>query len=259
MRLLLRLAFLFVCIIALGDVAHADQLANPDAPQSLAALWPMLAVGIANLAGVMIPRASADLTFFHTTAGKALLTGIGAFVSAIPSAIQAHGLCWAMLAWAALGCVGALTSAMSTQAKAAAAALLPLLFLLGAGAGGCHGYKAPTYATLAFMDSGATAAAQATPPACEVLENAAVDAAKTKDVATTAAATIHARCSATLTVLEGIGKGIKTARDSVHDAPDGALPPDALSWIALLARQYCDAVPLLAFFHVTLPIPTGVC
>jgi hypothetical protein len=257
MRLLLRLAFLFVCIIALGDVAHADQLANPDAPQSIAALWPMLAVGIANLAGVLIPRASADLTFFHTTAGKALLTGLGAFVSAIPSAIQAHGLCWAMLAWAALGCVGALTSSMST--KAVTAALLPLAFLLGLGTMGCHGYKAPTYATLALLDEGANAAAKATPPACETMENAAVDAAKSKDEATTKVASIHERCGAALTVLEGIGKGVKATRNSVHDAPDGALPPDALSWIALLAKQYCDAVPLLAFFHVSLPIPAGVC
>lgn len=140
MRLLFRLSLLFAFCLALGDVAHADQLANPDAPQSLAALWPMLAVAIANLAGVYIPRASAEVSFFHTVPGKAILTGLGAFVSAIPSAIQAHGLCWAMLAWAALGCVGALTSAMSTQAKAAAAALLPFLLLPALLASGCaHG------------------------------------------------------------------------------------------------------------------------
>jgi hypothetical protein len=138
MRLLLRLALLFAFCLALGGVAHAEQLANPDAPQALAALWPMLFVGIANLAGVAIPRLSSEVSFFHTTAGKALLTAAGAFLSAIPSAVQAHGLCWAMLAWAALGTVGTLTSALSP--KAATTALLPLLLLPALLAAGCaHG------------------------------------------------------------------------------------------------------------------------
>jgi hypothetical protein len=145
----------------------------------------------------------------------------------------------------------------STTAKLSS--LLPFLLLTTLLSSGCHGYKAPTYATLALMDSGATAAAQATPPACELLENAAVDAAKAKDEANAKSGAIHDRCSATLTVLEGIGKGVKTTRNSVHDAPDAQLPPDVLSWIVLLAKQYCDAVPMLAFFHVTLPTIPGVC
>jgi hypothetical protein len=103
MRLLLRLAFLFVCIIALGDVAHADQLANPDAPQSLAALWPMLGLALANITAYGTRKLSAKYTFFHTGAGAIVLGVIGAAITAGSSRLQAGHFSWAALAWAAVG------------------------------------------------------------------------------------------------------------------------------------------------------------
>lgn len=265
----MRNLLIAILCLALPAIAWAQPaVAGPDAPQSLAALWPMLGVSLASLAAYGIRKLSSEYTFFHTGLGAFALALIGSVISSVTPVIQAHGLAWAALAWAA---VGGLTSFVATlnpsttadqppaksPAAAKLAALLPLLLLFGAF--GCHGYKAPTYATLALMDEGADAATKATPPACETAENAAVDAAKAKVDAIAAVAVIHDRCGATLTVLEGIGKGVKTARNSVHDAPVGTLPPDVLSWIAALAKQYCDAVPLLAFFHITLPVPAGVC
>ena len=83
----------FVVVLLFASVALADPVGNPDTPQTLAALWPMVAVGAANLAGILLLRASNEFSVLHTVAGKAAITVLGAFVSAIPSAIQAHGLC----------------------------------------------------------------------------------------------------------------------------------------------------------------------
>jgi len=146
----LALCLAAFALLASG-VAFADTAPpmNPDAPQSLAALWPMLAVGVASLVGYLVPKLSAEFTFFHGGTGKATLTVIGAFVSSVPSAIQAHGLCWAMLAWAALGAVSTLTSTLDPKPKATAL-LLPIVFLLGAGAiSGCATIYTPPGATTA--------------------------------------------------------------------------------------------------------------
>lgn len=262
MRLLFRFAVMLAFCFAIGDVAHADPLTNPDTPQSLAALWPMLAVGIANLAGLMIPRLSAEFTFFHSTAGKATLTAAGAFISAVPSAIQAHGLCWAMLAWAALGCVGALTSATNTTAKSTAAALLPLLLLPMLVSSGCAGFKAPAYSTLTTMAAATGAAAVQLPPICESEENAAVDSSTSKDDATAKAGAIHARCQTTLAILKGTGDGLTSARDAIHDAPTGADLTAVMPWLRLAIKQYCDIAPLLSSFpalKAKLPTIPGVC
>jgi hypothetical protein len=109
----------FAIVLLFGSVALAEPLASPDTPQSLAALWPMLAVGGSNLAGIVLLRASDQFSWLHSKTGKAAITVVGTFLSSIPSAIQGHGLCWAMLAWAALGAITTLTTAMSTSAKEA--------------------------------------------------------------------------------------------------------------------------------------------
>jgi hypothetical protein len=137
----------------------------------------------------------------------------------------------------------------------AALMLLPLVVLALTG---CHGYKAPTYATLATMAGGADVAVQKLPAACEVLEDAAVDAATARAEATEKAGAIHARCESTVTTLQGIGMGLKSVRDAVHDAPDDKPPVGLMPWIQPLMRQYCDAVPLLALFRITLPT-LGLC
>jgi hypothetical protein len=250
--------FAFVLVCCFCSFALADSGGAP--PDPWAPLFALLAVGCGSV-GALVRTYTPTSGFWQGWWGHILLMLIGALLGSLGPMFEAGILTKVTLISALCGGAASFLAAWKTgfkQAQSSAAALLPLLFLFGA-ISGCHGYKAPTYATLALMDQGAAAAAQAIPPACELFENAAVDAAKAKGEATTAVAAIHDRCSAALTVLEGIGKGVKTARASVHDAPDGTLPPDALSWIALLAKQYCDAVPLLAFFHVTLPIPAGAC
>lgn len=124
---------------------------------------------------------------------------------------------------------------------------------------GCHGYKAPAYATLSAMAGAAEATAGQIPPICEGRENAAVDNAKTRDEAMAKTAAIYAQCKTALTVLDGVGHGLKSARDAIHDAPAGADLSSAMPWIKLAVQQYCDAAPLLADFKVNLPTFDGVC
>jgi hypothetical protein len=131
--------------------------------------------------------------------------------------------------------------------------LLPLLFVGALLAGGCHGFKAPSYAVMATVASGADVAAQQLPGACEALAKAAVDSADTRVAAKKSSDAVLDRCDSALATLKGIGTGLKTARDAIHDAPDGLPPAEALPWLQLLLKQYCDAVPLLELFRVSLP------
>jgi hypothetical protein len=152
--------------------------------------------------------------------------------------------------------------AQREEPKPPSSALLVLFIggslVFGVVLAGCHGYKAPTYGTLAVIAGGADVAVEQLPPACEAIENAAVDAATSRADATAAADALHARCQSTLTTIKGIGLGLKSARDAVHDAPDGQLPTEAGPWLRVLLKQYCDAVPLLALFHISLP-GAGLC
>lgn len=253
-RLLVFALLCCTCSLAFADGGAAA------APDPWIPLWTVLALVCGSVGAIVRTYTPAD-GFWHGWWGHILLMLAGALLGALGPMFEAGVVTKAVLIGALTGGVSSFYAAWKTgfkQAAGSAAALLPLLFLCGA-LSGCHGYKAPTYAALALMDEGADAAAKATPPACEAAENAAVDAAKAKVDAVAAVAVIHDRCGATLTVLEGIGKGVKTARSSVHDAPDGVLPPDVEAWIAALAKQYCDAVPLLAFLHITLRLPAGVC
>jgi hypothetical protein len=86
MKFSIARAIAFVALVLVPGLALADATINPDSPQSLAALWPMLAVGLSlrTLIGLLIPRLSAEFTFFHSARGKAVLTAVGAFVSSIP-------------------------------------------------------------------------------------------------------------------------------------------------------------------------------
>jgi hypothetical protein len=134
-----------------------------------------------------------------------------------------------------------------------AGALLSLLFMGALLASGCHGFKAPSYAVMATVASGADVAAQQLPGACEALAKAAVDSADTRAAAKKSSDAVLDRCDSALATLKGIGTGLKTARDAIHDTPDGLPPAEALPWLQLLLKQYCDAVPLLELFRVSLP------
>lgn len=108
----IRLLLPLVIVLAAGGVALAeDNGAHPDAPQSLAALWPMIGLAIANIAAYGTRKLSASYSFFHTSAGSFVLGLVGAIISAAVPIVQAHGFVWASLAWAA---VGAATSFIAT-------------------------------------------------------------------------------------------------------------------------------------------------
>lgn len=98
-----RLAFLVMCLcIGACGVAYAAD-AVPDSPQSLAALWPMLGLAIANVAAYGTRKLSAQYTFFHTGLGAIALGVIGAAITAGSSRLSAGQFTWAALAWAAVG------------------------------------------------------------------------------------------------------------------------------------------------------------
>lgn len=139
----LALTFLLVASAVLFcNVAFAaDPSSGPDAPQSLAALWPMLGLAIGNLNAYLSRRLSSAFTFFHTGPGAMLLSLEGAAIASVVPLIQAHGFVWAMLAWAALGGVTSFLAtlnpsttsedppAKSPSARPGAAMLLPLVFM----------------------------------------------------------------------------------------------------------------------------------
>ncbi len=134
-------------VLAVG-IAHADT-GGQAPPQNLAALWPMLGLAIANLTAYGSRKLSAKYTFFHTGAGSIVLALIGSVISAVTPIIQAHGLVWASLAWAAVGAATSFLASLNPSATAeeppakspAAAGLLraflPLLLLPALLVAGC--------------------------------------------------------------------------------------------------------------------------
>jgi hypothetical protein len=113
-------------------------------PQNLSALWPMFGVLVATFAGWLIPKLSAEYTFFHTGWGAVVLGVLGAIIGGVGSVLQAGTVTWAALAWAAISAATSFFArlnpsttkdeppAKSPAARGGLAAALPLFLALAA-------------------------------------------------------------------------------------------------------------------------------
>lgn len=264
----LRFCCFALVMLAIGvDVAHAQAAAPPSSPPDLAALWPMIGLVIAAMWGYGARWFTATKwATAHNVIGHLAVTLIGMLISSATPIFQSGHVTWAALAWAAVGVVPTFLAGLNLPAggapRVATAVVLPLLLvpmLLVSGCSLLQGKKAPEYSTMTAMAGAAGAAAAQLPPICEGQENAAVDAATSKDAAIAAAGAVHARCKTTLAILRGTEDGLVSSRDAIHDAPSGADLSALLPWVRLVVRQYCDAAPLLSDFKIKLPSFPGVC
>lgn len=124
---------------------------------------------------------------------------------------------------------------------------LALLLVIGWLAGGCAGFKAPTYAGLTVGVRSATDVRAQLPPRCK---QAATDAAKkaaTDDDAHKAVDTVYDRCDATLKSLDAGVLVCKTARDGVHDGTEGA-------WLQMALNAYENAKKMAERFGFKMPV-----
>lgn len=112
-------AFLVFIALVLAFAFNAYGAGTADAPsQNLAALWPLLGVGIASLAAYGIRKLSAAYTFFHSGFGAGVLTMLGMVISAVIPVLQSHGLSWTMMAWAAAGAFTSFTATLNPSTTA---------------------------------------------------------------------------------------------------------------------------------------------
>jgi hypothetical protein len=275
MRLMIRLAFAALLVCALAPFALAQAGPPPSGDQSAFAAWAPLVAAVLGLGAYLLRSWTPNTGWLHGALGHSLLVLLSGILGAGGEAIAEHGFSRTVLIMAAAGAIGGFLGASNPSARkdgmpprdgatSGRASLVVLLAIAAIGfasalaMAGCHGYKAPTYATLAMLAEGSAQGELAIPPACEALETKAVQAAVDKAAAKASTATIHGRCVSAETVLSGLGTGLKTARDAVKDAPVD-VPPDALAWISTLIKEYCDARPAVAFFGYVLPGVPGVC
>lgn len=93
--------------IGLADGITGAARSAPDS------LWPALGVALASIAAYGIRRMSAAFTFFHTGGGAAVLSATGALISSVMPVLQADGISWNTLAWAALGGITAFLATLN--------------------------------------------------------------------------------------------------------------------------------------------------
>lgn len=122
-------------------------------------------------------------------------------------------------------------------------------------AGGCAGYKAPSYNTLATVVKAVDAAREQLPAACEAAQDAAVDAAHTRTEAVAAVLQVQARCDAALDAIEATARVARTARDAIKDfSLAAAAPSDVLQWAKGAYDLYTNLRALLTTLHINLPL-----
>jgi hypothetical protein len=132
-------------------------------------------------------------------------------------------------------------------------------FVLAIFLSGCAGFRAPAYSTLTAIVDNTGAVRDKLPSACEVVENAAVDAAKTKEEAMVTTTAIHNRCTTALTSLETVPKVARAARDGIYDSAALIKDPKALiGWAQSAINQYRDLSLILQEFKLMLPKIQGV-
>jgi len=97
-------ASLFMFVSAHAFAGSVAPVADPATQvQSLAALWPMIGLALANLFAYGTRKLSAEYTFFHTGAGAFVLSLLGAVITSLTPIFQSGTVTTVALAWAAVG------------------------------------------------------------------------------------------------------------------------------------------------------------
>lgn len=275
---LIGLAFrlaIVALVVLVAQLAYAQATPPPVSGADLGDYAVLVSTGLL-AAAYLLRRWTPNTGWLHTGAGHAVIVVVATIAGGVGDAIAEQGISRHAIVIAIAAGLGALMSAgnPSNQAgitpaapraggQSGRASLVVLMVIAAIGFGlalaGCAGFKAPTYSTLEAVSTAADEAVVHLPEACEITQNAIVDKAASKAAAIADTAVVHNRCLSTLTVLQGVGVGIKDARDTVHAAPDGAAAVDVLAFGAALVRSWCDLKPILALLGYVAPAIKGVC